>query len=92
MHIIANVLFCTMYVGAINVSAPQYFSEGISPGELTNVACSGSETELLQCSHNSSRGLHCDTAGVVCQGIVHGKQTELSIVAIFHTILPIGFC
>ena len=50
------------------MSAPQYFSEGISPGVLTNVACSGSETVLLQCTHNRSRGLHCDTAGVVCQG------------------------
>ena len=49
------------------MSASDFFSEGISPGLLTNVTCSGSETELLQCPHNTSRGLSCDTAGIICQ-------------------------
>lgn len=50
------------------MSASDIFSEGISPGLLTNITCSGSETELLQCMHNTSRGLSCDTAGIICQG------------------------
>lgn len=60
------------YAGAINVSAPTHFSEGVSPGLLTGVNCSGSETEILDCGHvTSSRGLLCDTAGVVCQGMFY---------------------
>ena len=55
-------------IGAINMSASDFFSEGISPGLLTNIRCSGSETELLQCTHNTSRGVSCDPAGIICQG------------------------
>ena len=57
-------------LGAINVSAPDHFSEGANPSLLNSVSCSGMETEILECSHTpSSQGLDCDTAGVVCQGI-----------------------
>ena len=55
--------------GAINVSAPEHFSEGVSPGLLHSVTCSGTETEILECSHmTSSTGLFCNSSGVVCQG------------------------
>ena len=57
------------FTGAINVSAPDYFNEGVSPGLLTSVNCSGSEESILECGHlSSSVGLFCNTAGVVCQG------------------------
>jgi len=55
--------------GATSVSAPDYFSEGLGPTLLTNVECSGTETELLDCTRDTdTRGFTCDTAGVVCQG------------------------
>ena len=64
-------MYVRLFIGAINVSAPAYFSEGVSPGLLTSVNCSGSEEKILDCEHvSSSRGLSCNTAGVVCQGIV----------------------
>lgn len=66
-----NLLFPSCIVGAINISASDYFSEGTSPGLVTNIICSGSETDLLQCTHNTSRGLSCDPAGVICQGILY---------------------
>ena len=52
------------------MSAPEYFSEGLSSGRLNSVNCSGAETEILECDHVSSdRGFSCDSAGVVCQGM-----------------------
>ena len=64
------MLFSYAYVGAVNVSAPDHFSEGVSPALLNSVSCTGTETEILECGHViSSRGLLCDTAGVVCQGM-----------------------
>ena len=51
------------------MSAPEYFSEGLSSGRLNSVDCSGTETEILECDHLSSdHGFSCDSAGVVCQG------------------------
>ena len=58
-----------MLTGAVNVSAPDFFSEGITPGLVTSVSCSGSEREILNCNHvQSAVGFFCDAAGVVCQG------------------------
>ena len=58
------------FVGATNVSAFQYFSEGLEPGLVKSVACSGMETKLLNCSHvTDTIGFSCSTAGVVCQGL-----------------------
>ena len=63
-------LYLPLLAGAINVSAPDHFSEGTSPGLVTSVSCSGMETSILECTHNtSSRGSQCDSAGIVCQGI-----------------------
>ena len=51
--------------------AKDFFSEGLDPGLLTSVNCSGTESEILECSHEaSSQGLHCSAAGVVCQGLL----------------------
>ena len=60
------------YTGAISVSnAHDHFSEGLSPGVITNVNCSGTETDILKCEYEfDSQGFSCDTAGVVCQGII----------------------
>ena len=65
---------CLFLSGSVNLSAPDYFSEGISPGLVSLVNCSGTEMEVLECDHmKSSQGRSCDPAGVVCQGINIGK-------------------
>ena len=64
------MLLLLMCIGAVNVSAPDHFSEGVNPALLTSVSCTGTETEILECGRvTSSRALPCDTAGVVCQGV-----------------------
>ena len=53
--------------------AADFFGEALSSGLVTSVSCSGTETGILECDHDtSSQGLHCDTAGVVCQGTILG--------------------
>ena len=53
------------------MSAPDYFSEGQSPGRMTSVNCSGAETSIIECDHLTSNiGLSCNSAGVICQGII----------------------
>ena len=49
-------------------SSPEFFSEGVSAGRLHSVACSGTENDILECSHMTSSGLSCTSSGVVCQG------------------------
>ena len=62
---ISSVLLLT---GSVNVSATPFFSEGINPALLSSVSCSGSEEEILDCNHvQSTHGLFCEPAGVVCQ-------------------------
>ena len=57
--------------GSVNISAPDYFSEGISPGLMSLVNCSGTEKGIMECDSMSSlQGFVCDPAGVVCQGII----------------------
>lgn len=57
-----------MFPGAIGVSAPDFFSDGLGPGLLSNVNCSGTETALLACDSIHQKHT-CDAAGVVCQGL-----------------------
>ena len=48
-----------------------HFSSGVGPIHLNNVACSGSETNLIDCSHSSTVSCnngHSEDAGVRCQG------------------------
>ena len=52
------------------------------PG-IGDVQCSGTESELLQCAHNSSPASSCqetDDAGVVCQGTVLPYSTQNHII------------
>ena len=65
-----NNIYCCFISGAVSVTAHEYFSEGLGPNLVSNVNCSGTETEILDCAHiTDTRGYTCDTAGVVCQGI-----------------------
>ena len=48
-----------------------HFGAGIGPIHLDNVACSGSESNLIDCSHDSTVNCtdgHSQDAGVRCQG------------------------
>ena len=57
------------FSGAVSLSALDYFSEGVIPGLVSLVNCSGAEKEILECAHiESLQGLSCDPAGVICQG------------------------
>ena len=50
------------------MNALQFFSEGTNPALMNLVNCSGSEQEILECNHiQSTHGLFCNPAGVVCQ-------------------------
>ena len=52
------------------MNVADYFSEGVSPAFVSFVECSGTEREVLDCSHlTSTQGLSCEKAGVVCQGM-----------------------
>ena len=53
--------------GAIGVNADP-FGEGRTPRLLTNVNCTGSESNLLDCGWTDFIGVTCAVAGVVCQG------------------------
>lgn len=51
-----------------SVSSVLNFAEGILELPfLTNMHCSGSESNLLECSHQASTV--CEEAGVVCYGM-----------------------
>ena len=61
-----------LHTGAIPVFIA-YFSQGIGIVHLTSVQCTGTEVQLLSCSHHtpSQYSYYCrhDDAGVICQGM-----------------------
>ena len=59
---------CKITLGSVGITADDFFSEGTNSALLTNINCSGSESVILDCSHDDNRGHFCHTAGVVCQG------------------------
>ena len=64
------MLFFHTIIGAVNISADDYFSEGLNSAFLTYINCSGTESSILNCNYTyDSRGHICGTAGIVCQGI-----------------------
>ena len=73
--------------GSVNISAPDYFSEGLSPGLMSLVNCSGMEKGIIECDHMKNlQGITCDPAGVVCQGIYFADQwpNRCNITATIH--------
>ena len=59
-----------------------YFGQGTGPVLLSDVGCSGSEDNILECSHNKQNALtYCsayDSAGVTCIG--KGLAVKLQII------------
>ena len=59
--------FYPIFTGAIGINADS-FREGNGPRLLTEVQCTGNETDLLGCNITTFTGFVCPTAAVVCQG------------------------
>ena len=59
---------CTVYIDATGHSGGS-FGQGSGPIFLDDVACSGSETQLIDCSHDrtTSDCSHSRDAGVTCE-------------------------
>ena len=55
------------FSGAVAVTSDS-FREGTVNRMLTDVACVGNESSVLECPSVASVGENCITAGVVCQG------------------------
>ena len=72
-----------MYTGGIAYSNAPY-GAGSGPNYLTDVLCTGSETNLLQCYSDpilSSGCTHLEDAGVKCEGLtrISSFQNGISI-------------
>ena len=98
MYNICRVLtsHCENHVGAVAYSYA-YFGQGYGGIFLDNVACSGTENMLMNCSiHTSSIGAHnCqhnDDAGVRCQGTLDFKRYLLCKIDSFWEVLAEHCC
>ena len=67
-----NVLLYLLYTAGSVVYTYSYFGTGIGPVIISNLYCSGSENNILDCSHNKINALtNCGVgqiAGLVCLG------------------------
>ena len=61
-------MFLTAFKGA-QARTNAYYGQGTGPIQLDNVHCTGSEVNLLQCSHSTIDNCgHYEDAGIRCQG------------------------
>ncbi|XP_073670082.1 scavenger receptor cysteine-rich domain-containing group B protein-like isoform X6 [Paramisgurnus dabryanus] len=74
---------------AVTADSGAYFGQGSDKIWLDDVACSGSESSLIQCKHNKSHNCkHNEDAGVICSGgdvrLVNGSNRCSGRVEVFH--------
>jgi len=89
-----HMLNCLLYIIPTDAVAftDAHFGVGVGPIFLSNVECSGSESNLIDCSHSSfvscSR-LHLDDAGVSCQGMFTLVAQISSMILLLKLLLSI---
>ena len=88
----ATVVCRQLGYGTENATARSsaYFGQGSGPIHLDNVACTGSESRLLDCSHisNHNCGHHKD-AGVTCPGMLITLPGYIYLIALLQNcIIP----
>ena len=71
-----NYYYIFLYTGSM-VYKHSYFGTGIGPVIISNLYCSGSENNILDCSHNKINALtYCGVgqiAGLVCLGKLYAQ-------------------
>ena len=72
-----TVLLYLLYTAGSVVYTYSYFGTGIGPVTISNLDCSGSENNILDCSHNKINALtYCGVgqiAGLVCLGKLYAQ-------------------
>ena len=64
-----------------------YYGQGFGPIQLDNVACVGTESRLLDCSHATSSCSHYEDAGVKCTGKLILLAYKIWLIPVNITIL-----
>ena len=72
-----------------------YFGQGSGPFHIQYIGCSGSESDLLQCSHGAYITLcssHVGDVGVRCAGNIDSQLNECDLMIIIFTIFYSETC
>ena len=78
-YILLSLLF-SMQTGVWAYSS-SYFGQGVGKIHLTYVACTGTESELLNCRYRTPSRISCnhyEDAGVRCPGIMHSMRRNIA--------------
>ena len=60
---------CVCHCTGAQAQTSAYYGQGTGPIQLDNVQCTGSEVNLLQCSHSTIDNCgHSEDAGIRCRG------------------------
>ena len=79
------------YSGATSAPARAFFGQGSGPIHYDDVACTGSETRLADCSHRGIGAHNCghyEDAGVVCDTTPGIPMLSFSLYALVECVCP----
>ena len=79
------IFFTALFTDATAYLFARY-GQGTGPIHMDNVACTGTENALLNCTYDSDSSdcYHFEDAGVLCQGM---QTTPTSVVKLFEVAL-----